>query len=135
MKKLIAYTMLALVACIVAMPALAETCSRVYTINNVGAGTNTAAYNINGQLEGIYIDHTTASTGLVAVTTAYDTLLTVAASSADAMYYPRINIDDVAGNTNVAYATAPMAGLVTVSVTANAPSGTNNYTVTILYSK
>ena len=135
MKKMMAYLMLALVAGIIAAPAFAETHARSYTISNAGIATNTKTYAIHGQLEGIYVDKAAARTGAVTVASDYDTLLTAASVTADTMYYPRVDTEDLAGNTNGIYGKAPLAGEVTVTVTDLIAAQSNDYVVTIIYSK
>jgi hypothetical protein len=143
MKK-IGMVMIALLVC--GLTAFGAMDDKDFSSTVVGAGTGTVSYVLRGELAGIYVDVETASTTTQTVTLAssQQTLFTKD-MSADGWYplqYAQygstgsaLTFDSTTG-TNAWYNNAPMAGLITLTVTGkNAASSTNTTTVTVIYDK
>jgi hypothetical protein len=131
--------------------ALAQMDNATYTFNDLVADEDdSSAYVLRGEIEAIYIDMPSTKTATVAVATAEDTVFSKV-MTADGVFYPRTQSDSSAGAgltwlttgdgstnaaANVIWGKFVAAGAVTVTVTPDAAtSGTNDYTVKVIYKK
>ena len=132
----------ALVAIVLAQPATAGVDDREYSLKTTGSGTsstNAKRYAVHGMVEAIHVDVPTSATGAVLVITADgQTLLSVAAAIADAVYYPRTPVNGPLGAALFAGATTnvtrfPVSGIVTGRVI-GASFQTNTYRIRLITS-
>lgn len=146
MKRLLfAIFTLLLLAGLVAPAVIAGMDDRDYSIQVIGAGTNTKTYVLRGTLKEVWVDLPANATGTVTVThspsgqSGSNTLLTLSSATADSVDRPAYSLQDsvgaaIANTTNVPYVPASLAGPVTVEVIgANGASVTNTYGITLLY--
>lgn len=149
MKKFFAIVALALLA----LPAFAQMDNRDFAVSCVTISTNTTAYTLRGELYGVYVDCPANKTGTVTVTTSQGTVFAKSAMTTDAMFYPVVPLNIAStgsaatfttyGETNTPtssanawYGKPALAGTVTAKVEpAAATTGTNTWTITLIYKK
>lgn len=134
-----------------AVAAFAQMDNATYTFSDIVTDdTGSKAYTLRGEIEAIYIDMPTTKTATVAVATAEATVFSKS-MTADGVYYPRTQSDDYTGTgltwlttgdgstnaaANVIWGKFVAAGAVTVTITPEAATtGTNDYTVKVIYKK
>ena len=130
MKKLIAFALAGLVA----GSALAGLDYKDYSVTVTNTGANSAVYVIRGEIQAVRVVVPATHTCQVAVVSAENTILSKSGITSSSTFTPRILTDSTAGasSTNAIYGQIATAGAVTTTVT-GASSGTNTYTVRVIY--
>lgn len=99
MKKIMAIIAALAAGVMIAAPSFAGMDTVVYNLSAIGvttAATNSATYVVRGEIESIYVDVGTATTGTLTIADSYGTIFTKSVSS-DAQYFPRVAGQTTAG--------------------------------------
>jgi len=141
-RSLVALAGIAFLAMSITVPALAGVDDRTYSLQTTGAGTsstNAKRYAVHGFVEAVHVDVPTSATGAVLIISADgQTILSIAAATADAVYYPRTpgHFANTTGNgngINTNLVRFPVSGIVTGRVI-GASFQTNTYKLRLITS-
>jgi len=136
MKKLIA--LLAVALC--AGSAFAQMDDATFSLSSITTNSDSASYVLRGEIEAINVIIPAGKTATVAVATSEATVFSASlTSSTDGIFYPRAQVtttDGTASLTNAVLTKFVAAGTVTATVTPGVgATGTNSYTVKVIYKK
>lgn len=143
MKKMICVLILA----VLAVSVFAEMDSRAFSASLVTTNVGTQVFVLRGTVEGVYATIPTGKTGTIALATSEGQFFSKSMTSAtDGLFLPRAALHSTAGvaltevdngsNTNALVGSFPLAGPVTATFTPAADTtGTNSYSVTVIYNK